>query len=155
MRPVSRLTFNYSGAIAGSDIKSFYCATCGQQTGNPYVTGNQLPRYSKYTAAAGLDYHAPLTPTLDWFGRVDYIYKSGVYDSPADLVKTQDSNRFNFRAGVRTDAWSIEAFVLNAFNDRAYLSIENQVDLLPGGTRALNLLMPTLRQFGVRGRFNF
>ncbi len=155
VRPVSRLTINYSGAIAASDIKSFYCATCGAQTGNPYVTGKQLPRYSKYTAAAGVDYHAPISPTLEGYGRVDYIYKSGVFDSPADLVRTQNSNRFNFRAGIRTSAWSLEGFVLNAFNDRAYLSIENQVDLVPGGTRSLNLLMPTLRQFGVRGRYNF
>ena len=155
MRPTRSLTVNFSGAIAGSDIKSFYCATCGAQTGDPYVKGNQLPRYSKYTAAAGLDYHRPISSVLEGFGRVDYIYKSGVYDSPADLVRTPDSSIFNFRAGIRTDAWSLEGFIENAFNDRAYLSIENQVDLVPGGTRALNLLMPTLRRFGLRGRYNF
>lgn len=155
VQPVEGLTFNFSAAFADSNIRNFFCATCGAQTGDPLVNGNELPRYSKYTGAAGLDYRAALTTSLDWFGRADYIFKSGVWDSPANIVKTQDSHRFNFRAGIKNETWSLEAFVLNAFNDRAYLSIENNVDLVPGGTRALNLLMPTLRQYGVRGRFNF
>ncbi len=151
------LTVGFSGAVASSDIQNFFCGTCGSHTGNPTVTGKQLPRYSKYSGTLSADYRQPFAPIADaeWFARGDYIYKSGVYDSPANLVRTPDSHIVNLRAGISTAKYKIEGFVLNAFNDKGYLSIENQVEVLNPTLRALNLQMPNLRQFGVRAAYSF
>ncbi len=156
-RPIRPLTFSFSGAVAATDIRDFYCATCGQQTGNFSVTGNQLPRYSKYTGQFSADYRQPFSYIKDaeYYGRVDYIYKSGAYDSPADIVRTQDSNVVNLRGGISTPKYRFEGFITNLTNDTAFISIENQVYVLSPAQRALNVELPQLRKFGVRVSYSF
>lgn len=157
LRPVEHLTINASGSVADSNIRQFACAVCTILTGTTNFAGNQLPAYSKYNAAAGLEYRAPFAGPFDGYVRADYIYKSGIWDTPANLVKTADTHSVNLRAGIEKSDFAVEAFVTNLLNNRTFTSVENNVDTQSPGfrDRVLNLGMATLRQGGVRVRYKF
>lgn len=153
-----QLIASWGGAVNASDIKSYSCydPCAASITGNPNVDGNQLPYYSKYSATLGLEYEKPLSPTLGGFGRVDFIYKSGMYDTYSDTAKTQPTERVNIHFGVKSSAkFSIDAFVLNATNNLAPTSIEANVDVLNNFGNDINVGLPLKRQFGVKGRYDF
>jgi len=93
--------------------------------------------------------------------RGDYIYRDSQYTDLSNLAKIGDSNRFNFRFGITKSKASLEVFVLNAFNDRQYSSVNGTTDIdgQPNAEGAYPfaavLGMPVLRQFGVRLRDSF
>jgi len=155
------LTLTAAGAIAASDIRDYYCAVCGSQTGNFLVQGKELSRYSKYSGTASAEYRRPFgsSTVLSWFTRADFTFKSGMWDSAANIAETQPQKIVNLKLGVESNRYRIEAFMNNAFNNKAYLTIENNVDVQedPGAVRPrdINVLFPQLRTFGVRGTYNF
>ena len=61
--------------------------------------------------------------TKFWFLRGDWVYKSGFWSNQANVVRTSASHKFNFRTGISQGRTSIELFVKNAFNNKAYTSI--------------------------------
>lgn len=149
------LTVEFGGAIAGSSIVNFACANCTALTGRTSFSGNQLPNYSKYSGTLALAYSHPISTTLSGYGRVDYIYKSGLWDSVSNLVQTQAANTVNFRVGVRQGRFSTEAFVTNAFNDIAPTSIENNINILNFSQYVVNTGLPDRRRFGLRLRYDY
>lgn len=151
-----QITVNAGFGYNESDIKVFNCVICETTiTGSSDVKGNQLSRVPKYNGAIGVNYNDNLSGDLDWFARGDLVFRDGMYATEANLAKTKKSERFNFRVGVETDVWRIEAFVVNAFNDDAQTSIERSTDLgrLGSGDQSFIVGLPVKRQFGVR--FNY
>ncbi len=165
-RVTSDLKLEVSGSINDSRVGRYACSFCAALVANlpPNTTapatlfsGNQLPNYSKYNATFSADYTRPLTGSLSGFARLDYVFKSGMFESVANLAKTQDVHRVNVRLGVRNPQYAVEVFATNLFNNRAFTSIENSVDVLSPGLsdRVINAGLPVLRQVGVQLRARF
>lgn len=160
--PVDGLIVDLAGAIADSNIRSGGCSFCQIMTGDGNAKGNELPNTSKYTAQASLQYEAGFVPLPDfkWYGRAEFNYKSGMYESEGNYAKTQASKVVNFRAGLRSDKVSIEAFVTNAFNNKAYTSLLPDWELdKPSQSFAVYDTMyvglPELRTIGVKVGYHF
>lgn len=120
--PTSRLSLNLSGAINDSYILKLTNYTVTSLTGVTNYRGKQNPLTSKYSAAASAEYDVPL-PIYDGlaaFGRVDFTYKSGVFTDAANITRTPDMNQVDLHAGVRSKAITVEAYVSNLFNNKAY-----------------------------------
>ena len=94
------LTLDASASYNESNIDSFQSATAQSLTGNPTVKNKRLPQYSPYSANIGGEYRAPFLADLEYYARVDYVYKSGQYDSVVNLTKTEASNVVNVRLGL-------------------------------------------------------
>jgi iron complex outermembrane receptor protein len=97
---------------------------------------------------------------LEAFGRVDFAYKSGVYTNAANTTKTPDLTQVNLRAGLGNGTVSIEAFVNNLFNNKAYPSAIDFSLFTNTGNRLANnagvaVALRELRTAGVRVKYNF
>jgi iron complex outermembrane receptor protein len=153
--PVHGLSISFSGAIADSNVKQFACAACTTLTGLTSFSGKELPNYSKYSASVGAEYTHPLSDVLDGYGRVDFIYKSGLWDSVANIVKTDPQEIVNVRAGLKRGKYTLEAYVINLFQNTAPTSIENNIDILNFARHVANTGLQPPREAGVRFRYAF
>jgi iron complex outermembrane receptor protein len=160
------LVVTFAGAYNGTDVAkypNYYCPgdACTANGGATNIDGHDLPNAPKFSANLSATYTGQINATLGWYGRADYIYKGSQYTDLSNLTKIGDSNRFNFRVGLTRGTASIEAFVLNAFNDKAYPSVNGTTDIdgQPNAYGAYPLAevlgVPVLRQFGVRLRKTF
>jgi iron complex outermembrane receptor protein len=158
VQPIDRLVINFAGSMNNSDIRSYACATCTTLTGNPNASiGKLLPNYSKWNGTIGAEWTDKAFDDTNWFAHVDYVYKSGQWDTTANLVETPSLNRVDIRVGLKSNDYRLEFFVLNAFDNKAFTSIENNVDVFSPGfaAEAVQVGMPLLRQFGVRAKYSF
>lgn len=94
-----------------------------------------------------------------WFARADYSFKSGVWSDQANLIKTQDRHLVNLRTGLSRGKASIELFVNNVFNNKAYTSIDDNWAIAPGYSlaryNAVLVGLPDLRTAGVQLKLGF
>jgi iron complex outermembrane receptor protein len=159
IKPIDHLIINGAVGIAATEVKSYQCLTCLPITGYSNAAGKQLPNYPKWQANAEMEYsdELPFLAALNWYARGEWIYRSREFDNFEDVAWTPSSSRFNFRVGVRNAQYSFELFVLNAFNDKAYSSILQNVDVFSPGFSAAAIEggEPLLRQFGLRARYKF
>lgn len=121
-------TFNY----AASEYKQFLCGFCRNVTGTTDMSGNESPRFPKYSGSISADYRNRLTNDFDWFARVDAIYTGSAWDEAFNLAKTADFWRANIRVGIEDERWRGEIFVKNLFDDRNYLSAARFTDFARG-----------------------
>jgi iron complex outermembrane receptor protein len=165
------LVLSVSGAINRSIIETypkFLCngdACTNPTTSNPFgytnIDGHALPNAPEFAANAAATYTDKLTTNLSWFGRADYIYKSSEFTDLSNLTKIGANNRVNFRVGLFEDKTSVELFVLNAFNNKQYTSVNGTTDIdgQPNSRGAYPYAVivgpPVLRQFGIRARYHF
>ena len=134
--------FTFSGGYGAisSEIK--------QNTNRPYTEGNDLPYAPDGSGALSLDFSMPVFGNLQWMTRLDYEYVgetwfhsvqedttinyftdlSGVYGVPGfgfgpseySNTKRDAYGKFNLRAGISGEHWSIEAWSKN-LTDEDYL----------------------------------
>lgn len=161
-KPFTNFVVNASGAINASRIDAGQCPSCQLLTGSNNVSGNQLPNYSKYSAQAYGEYSRILAPIprFHWYARSEVTYKSGQYESYGNYAKSQAVTDVNFRLGIRGGQISVEGFVTNAFNNKAYTSLLNQWNLSNpaetyGAYDAVYAGLPFLRTYGARIRYDF
>jgi iron complex outermembrane receptor protein len=151
LHPIPPLTINFAASYNESDIKRFQSAVAEALTGNPTVVNKELPQYSPYSATLGVEYTGRVVGDLTYFGRLDYVYKSGQWDSVVNLTRTQDYNVVNLRVGLVRPHQRLEFFVTNLFNDKAFTAIESNYDLEdPAFGAAVNAQLPVLRVVGAR-----
>jgi iron complex outermembrane receptor protein len=160
--PVDHLVIDGSGAINDTRIDQYQCALCAATTGSSYVGGKQLPNVSKYSAHVGLQYSDifPYINDASWYARLDYTFKSGVYDTAANLAQTPDQNVVNLKAGLIYGPFQFEAFIDNVNNDTAFTSIQPNYDEASLGETfarydAIIVGLPNLRTFGGRVKYRF
>ncbi len=169
--PIPHFVIDVSGAVNDTTIKSGNCFTCLERIGTEDVDGNQLPDVSKYQATVGASYDGTfgfLSGTaLDrvaeagWFARVDYTYKSGLYEDKDNLVRTPAENLVNIRVGVTYKNLRIEGFVDNLTNWSGPTSLSAIVNLgslsetYVHANDALVGGLPFLRSYGLRLRYTF
>lgn len=158
-RATSELTLSTTFNWADSEYREFICGFCARVTGSSDVSGNQTPRFPEFSGTASADYIAPLTDSSDWFARADVIYTGSAWDEAFNLAKNPSSWRANLRGGVAFDAWRVEAFVTNLFDDDTYQSAARFTDFTLGNFNlnyfVTNVVPADPRKFGLRVSVSF
>jgi iron complex outermembrane receptor protein len=127
-RATDNISFNFGGALNDTVILKHANPPVSRVTGVTNFAGNELPQTSKWSANFGAEYAGDVLfiDGADWFIRGDYAFKSGMWSSAANVVKTMDSHKVNARLGLNHGPLSYELFVQNLFNNKAYTSIGEQ-----------------------------
>ena len=157
-RVTQNIDLSFAAAFNDSSIKSYTTPSVSQITGviDDGFKGKKLPQVSRLSANFGAQYTAPLAAMADaeWFARGDLSWKDKQYVDAANLTWIRARTVVNLRAGIKRGPLSVDAYVLNAFNDDNYVSIAQNSLLVPtfaiAGNAYLNLGLPELRTFGVR-----
>jgi iron complex outermembrane recepter protein len=162
--PIDGLEINFAAAMNESDIRSFADPNVSLLTGviGDGFKGHQLPLASKYSANFGIQYggKTDLVEDGSWFVRGDLSWKDKQYLDPANITWIKARSVVNLRAGIARGPLSIDAFVLNAFNDKNYTSIAQNAPLVPTFAISsvfgyLNVGLPELRTYGVKVGYKF
>jgi iron complex outermembrane receptor protein len=162
--PVDGISIDLAGAINDSSIRTFADPSISKVTGviGDGFRGNQLPGSSKYSGNVGLQYRTDIRgqDEASFFIRGDLSYKSRIFVDAANLTWIKDRTQVNFRLGVSKGPASIEAFLINAFNNKGYTSILNQAVITPNfalSSQNSYLLtgLPELRTFGLKAGYKF
>lgn len=161
-RATDNISFNFGGAINDTHIKAHANPPVSRVTGVTDFRGNELPQTSKFSANFGAEYAGDVTfiDGADWFIRGDYAFKSGMWSSAANIVKTMDSHKVNARMGLNHGPLSYELFVQNLFNNKAYTSIGEQSLFeknfaYSSAYSALVVGLPELRTVGAKISYKF
>jgi iron complex outermembrane receptor protein len=155
------VTINLAGAINDTQYDSFNCTSCLPYPTTPgfNAKGKYLPNAPKDSFTGGAEYsnRANIFGANDWFIRGDYVFKDGVYIESSNTVKTPDINHLvNIRGGLNWSNFSVEAFVDNLFNDKAYTSGFQDVNFGTNfGPTVVMVGLPTLITGGVRFKFKY
>jgi len=161
------VSIDAAGAYTGTDIKKFVSPSVTTYSGISDFSGNEMARTSKWSANVGLQLGGDLRGVDDgrWFARADYNFKSGVWADQANILKTQDRHLVNARIGFSKDVnasknrASVELFMTNVFNNKAYTSIDNNWAISPTETYAVYnaalVGLPELRTTGVQIKLAF
>jgi iron complex outermembrane receptor protein len=156
------VTLGAAGSLNDSSIKTFVSPTITGLTGITDFSGKEMPFTSKWSANANVEFHGDVVGFDDasWFARADYMFKSGVWSNPANIAKTPNIHKVNIRAGISRGPVSIEAFVTNLFNNKAFTTI-GDTWLFSGNPAyvtthsAVAVGLPELRTAGLQMKFNF
>jgi iron complex outermembrane receptor protein len=170
---VTGLEANFSADLAPgltADLAGAYVKTYILDAVNPTVAafynipaggfrGKENAFVSKWSANASLAYTKPLSDEVDGFGRVDFTYKKGGWADIANVVRAPDLTQVNVRIGAKNKTLSIEGYVTNLFNNRAYYSVGSSGVVINGVTTGayggLIAQLRDLRTWGMRASFNF
>ncbi len=150
---------------AASEYIVFDCGFCERITGNPDQSGNETPRFPKWSGSASLSYSKPLEIDLpvsgdvDWFVRTDALYTGKAFEEAVNLAWTDPYWRVNLRAGLEGDAWKVEIFARNLFDDDSYEAGARFTDFTKGNFNlrdfVTNVSPAEPRQIGVRVSVKF
>jgi len=163
-KPVRNLELNLAAALTDSSIDSYAFPQVSQITGlfGSQLKGKQLPGSSKLSYNAGVQYGTPLSFLTDgrWFARADLSWKDKQYIDASNSAWIKARTVVNLRAGISRGALGLEAFVLNAGNDKNYTAAALQNVLTPtfsltGAYSYVNLSLPELRTYGARVSYKF
>ena len=156
------LSVDAAGAYTGTHINSFTSPTISALTGIYDYSGNQMPMTSKWSANVGAQVGGNVKGQADttWFLRGEWNFKSGFYSDQANLAKTTDSHVFNARIGASWGNKSLQAYVTNIFNNKAYTSVSDNYTITSNYAylsrySALVVGLPDLRTAGVQFQVKF
>jgi iron complex outermembrane receptor protein len=122
-KPITPLTFTVSGAVQnptynnGSVNTSFigYC-TVGSCSTTGDISGHQIERESKYSAAATGEYRDHLAADWDYFGGVQVTYQSKQFTDQMNIAWIAPVTLVNGQIGVSNDRWKAFFWGKNIFN---------------------------------------
>ena len=86
------------------------------------MRGNSVPRVPEYTAFGTTTYRWDLKDDMGAFLRLDANYFGKAYTEERNLNYMESYTIFNLRGGVETDAYRLELFVTNLFDEDAWAS---------------------------------
>ncbi|MDX2142802.1 MAG: TonB-dependent receptor [Rhodospirillaceae bacterium] len=127
-------------------------------------SGNTLEGAPKHSLTLSSEVRGDVSAELSWFLGADARYQTTRFTSFENSLKMGVYWLADLRAGVRTDAWSVTAYVNNVFDDdhlkasAVYVPDWNISFITPrtfGVVSGASALLPDKRQFGVRGTMNF
>ena len=152
-------TYDFSNAATCLTIAS--CASRVTTVNSPQgvktvidLNGYQAPRASKLTASLGVQYDGNISPSMGWFGRVDYRHESKQYTAPTQFNYFGARNVVNLNAGLKMTNYRITAYVRNATNDKIP-DAATPNGLINGGVTPWVAYLPAQRTVGVTGSFAF
>jgi iron complex outermembrane receptor protein len=84
------------------------------------VSGNQLPRTSKWQGTASAQYSGDISMlgASGWYARADYFFRSRQFAEPSNLAFVGDQHRLNLRVGLEGDRYSFSLWADNVLDDR-------------------------------------
>lgn len=84
------------------------------------LDGARLANAPVYKANVSVNYTQPLTGTVEGYGAVQFRYQSKVNTSilQSPYTRLGDRTVFNINAGVRTERFTLELFVINLFKNK-------------------------------------
>lgn len=148
-------TVNGSFALNDTEIKTDRCTDCiNLDAPGDASVGNRIQNVPKTTGSLTATYTQPITDEVSGYLRSEYFYQGNRYASRMNLARSGAMNRVNFRAGAETESFTLEVFLLNAFNDDTVTGFSQQTDL-PSFGRGIKIGLPDKRQWGVRGIYSF
>ncbi len=122
----------------------------------PDIGGKQLPRTSKLTASAGVEYAQPVLGDSRFVARLDAAYRSKQYGDFTNTNWAPGRTVANLRLGLERDNYDVVVWVENLTDEDALeqvLTVFSQnFTSLASGTSGVN---PSLRRYGITGRYRF
>ena len=122
----------------------------------PDIGGKQLPRTSQVTSSFGVEYSQPVLGDSQLVARLDASYRSKQY---GDFINSQwapGKTLTNFRIGLERENYDVVLWVENLTDeddvDQVLTVFSQNFNSLSSGTSGVN---PTLRRFGITGRYRF
>jgi iron complex outermembrane receptor protein len=156
-----QVTARLNAAYNDSSIKIYSCPVfCQAIIGTSFTAapkGNHLPVTPRYNGLVSAQFKDGLSSDLDWYVSGEYVFAGPIYADITNVVKSPAQNVFNFRLGIENEGVMVEAFVLNAFQDYYYSTVQRDTDQFRGTVSqgAIYVGMPQKRQVGVRARYSF
>lgn len=138
-----------------TEIVSDSCAQCVRIGGT--LTSSHGQRIDGTPVSSGSlvgTYTVPIRSNVDWYGRAEYFYRGKTYGDRMNLSHVPASDRTTLRTGVTTGKFDLEAYLINAFDDRTPTNNQLNTDLPSFGV-ALKIGLPEKRQWGLRGTYRF
>jgi iron complex outermembrane receptor protein len=121
--------------------------------GTADASDKQVARSPKHAATFALDFNQPADTMFgqdgEWFARWDGWYQSSTFNWVINLAKTESALLHNFRAGWRSDKYSITAWVENLTDSDAVLASQRTTGSFLTGTLGYQFTLPEPRTFGV------
>ena len=164
-KPTEHLELGIAAAMNESDIQSFSNPLVSQLSGiiGDGFRGKQLPLASKYSANLSAQYGTAISAWDDasWFVRGDLSWKDKQFLNPANITWIKARTVVNLRAGVTRGPLTFDAFVMNAFNDKNYVSGFQGGIIAPAATPVapaetyVIVGLPELRTYGARLAYKF
>lgn len=156
------ITLGAAGSFNDSYIKALTSPTVTALTGITDFTGKEVPFTSKWSANANIEFHGDIVGLDDssWFARADYMFKSGVWSNQANIAKTPNIHKVNVRAGITRGPISLEGFVTNLFNNKAFTTVGDNWIYTNGSPygntfSALVVGLPEVRTGGLQIKYKF
>jgi iron complex outermembrane receptor protein len=157
--PVDHVTLNASAAYNDTRYTSFICGGCAPLPATYNAAGKYLPFAPLFSSAVGAQYantiHA-FTRPMDWFARVDWIYRDGTYIQASNTVKTPNLNFVNLRGGITlAKGFTLEGWINNLTNEKSPVSGFQAYDFANFSNTAIDVTLPELITGGVTLRFKY
>lgn len=94
--------------------------------------GNHPPRFPEWSGSVGLEWKDALTDNLGYLLRADATYTGKAYTDETNFAWYTPGTRVNLRAGLETEAWRAELYVLNVTDNDNYLAASRFSDFSTG-----------------------
>lgn len=166
---LGKVTISSSGAFNDGKLKGDFCnfvadraaltikqlTTCavgtpvpgtnGQTSSVAAISGTRLPRQPKFKGTTSVRYDG------DWGDKDFYVQGAALYQTGATQDLNVDQNAlfgntpgfvsFDFSAGVRTESWTLDVFLQNAFDKRGQLTKNTfcSIDFCSGSSRTFTI----------------
>jgi outer membrane receptor protein involved in Fe transport len=125
-------------------IDSDYALLTG---GDGDITGNTIPNSPQHSVIFGFDASSQVSANLEGFIRSDFLYESESFTRSSNFGKLGERKIVNLRLGLRSEQWTLTAYVRNLTDDDTPVSVFNFVNFAadpidtpdhPDGTEAVN-----------------
>lgn len=121
--------------------------------------GRKFGNVPEWSGSAFAEYTGTMSPTTEWFARVDVTYVGKRFDSILNTAYVPGDVKVNLRGGVRVGAFDVTVFVNNLFNDKtlenARYNSDSAADPFFFQLSASEATLPRKRQIGVTVSMRF
>jgi iron complex outermembrane receptor protein len=157
--PIEHVSLNAAASYNDTRYTSFICTACA-----PYTSYNAKGKYLPFAPLFSANFGAMYSNTIhtfarpmDWFVRMDYIHRDGIYVQASNTVKTPAIELVNLRGGITLGkGFSIEGYVKNLTNNKSPVSGFQAYNDAAGFTNtAIDVGLPQLITGGVVLRYKY
>ena len=156
------LTLHATADWAETDIRKTDSTDALLLTGNPDPVGAQLPLYPAETATFTATYQRHAFGDFDGFARVDYLYRSKIYDDEADVAWTEPVSTVDLGLGISNERYRVELYAKNIGDNTAPIgltrtaySVYNSAGVTTGSLMGLDVSPAYKPVYGIRGSIKF
>ncbi|GLQ22092.1 TonB-dependent receptor [Algimonas porphyrae] len=168
--PTDNLSLRATLAWTNAEISNFPASGDSGDFEDVFLTddgfiGQKAERYPPIQITLSGTYDKPIgslgNMEANWYLRGDILYANEYFISTPNLGESPAVTDARLRTGIRTDRYTLEAFVTNLFEETAptaannYIDLSNTTPLFSFGVEAVQVGLRDKRQFGIRAAMNF